>query len=181
MSMQPGHPAKDWWGQATEGERVYNLPAAVSPFTVPRPGSGVRGLGAADSDQVQLLALLDTQVWAELTAAQDMLQQVAKYDPQLEQDLARELQAFFVVANNLEGNINQAKLPMSEADRTELEGDIIVLSSDVRDFKVRVNRALREGVEGGNLRTALVGAAVGAAAIGIGWYVFRRSTRKGRR
>lgn len=181
MSMQPGHPAKDWWGQATEGERVYNLPTSVSPFTMPRPGSGVRGLGATDPDQVQLLALLDTQVWAELTAAQDMLQQVAKYDPQLEADLAQELQTFFDVTNRLEGFINQAQLPMPEANRSALEGDIVVLSSDVRNFKVRVNQALREGVEGGQLRTALVGAAVGAAAIGIGWYVFRRSMRKGRR
>lgn len=189
--LTPGHPAKDWWGQATEGERVYNLPSKLAPFTTPVPGSGVSGglhgriaLGAAstaDPAQVQLLAQLDTQVWAELTAAQDMLQQVAKYDPGLEAAFVVELQTFFTVTNTLEGKINMMTVPAVLGEVTAFEGDIVVLSDDVRNFKMRVNSALRGGVEAGQLRIAVFAVLAGAAAMGVGWYVFRQSVRKGGR
>jgi len=177
--LTPGHPAKDWWEQATEGERIYHVPPDVAPFTTPVPGSGVRGLGqGANPTQVQLLAELDNQVWSELTAAQDLLTQVAKYDSQLYDELALELQTFFDVASNLESTISQADLPIPQGEAEDFRGDIAVLSSDVRSFKMRVAKALRGGVESGQLNTALLGVVVGAAAVGLGWYVFRRAKRR---
>jgi hypothetical protein len=165
---------------------MYNLPSVVSSFTMPTPGVGLHGSRSlrgpvTDPDQVRLLAQLDTQVWAELTAAQDMLLQVSKYDPEIEATMVGELGTFFTVASELERKIIQTGLPMDPTEAAAFEGDIVVLSSDARDFKGRVQTALRGGVEASQLRTALWGVALGAAAIGAGWYVFRSSRKKGRR
>jgi len=186
--IKQGHPAKDWWAQASEGGRIYNLPSSVAPFMNPRPGSGIRGLSSAsqtdrdsfsDPGQVRLLGLLDSQVWAQLTAVQALLQQLARYDQAAFDELAPQLEAYFEVTSALEGRITQMSLPASAEESAAFEGDIIVLSSDIAEYQRRVSKALRGSIESGQRRTAIWGVLLGAGAIGVGWYVFRNA-RKGR-
>jgi hypothetical protein len=133
------------------------------------------GAAGADVEQVRLLGELDAQVFAELTAAQDLLVQVAKYDSAREPALAGELSNFFDVANSLEAAISQMPLPAEPAQVEDFRGDVQVLAGDVVNFKLRVAQALRQAVEARETRTTLFAIIATAGAVGVGWYVWNRS------
>lgn len=144
-------------------------------------GQPLAGLGAAGADveQVRLLGDLDARVFAELTAAQDLLVQVAKYDSAREPALAQELATFFEVANRLEAQISQMALPAQPAQVAEFEGDIQVLSVDVTNYKLRVAHALRQSISASQTRMALFAIIATTGAVGVGWYVWNRSRKRG--
>jgi len=181
MSLTPGHPAKDWWRESASGQRTYALPPELHSFTVPPfEVEGLRGvrLGAStDAVQAQLAIDFATQIAQPLEAAAAGMPDVAKFAPDAYGALGNELADLFSRQDALEQRVNQLPLPASEhADLVDaLYRDMAALSAPVASFKLRVSQAGRAGVEGRQLRTAVIATFAGAAAVGLGWYVFVRS------
>ena len=140
-------------------------------------------LGAVtDQGQAQLLVDLGTQVVAPLNSATDKMPDVAKYEPDLYRELAPELQTLFNASNALELEINRIPLPVSADTEKVIAKKIETLSKLVEGFGLRVVSAARVGVEQKQLRTAALSVTIGAAVVGLGWWLAKKAPGlKGRR
>lgn len=176
----PAHPTKTWWRDATEGQRVYNLPPFLASFAAAphRHGLATRGLGAlTDVSQAQLMLELNNRVHEPLVSAQDRLPDVRRYSSFDYAAFADELGVLFEEENKIERLLATAPLPLSDADTEEILSQINNLAPDVEDFKQRVHLAARGGVEASMLRNTLVAVGVGAGAVALGWYVLAHRKR----
>lgn len=204
MALTPGHPAKPWWRDASQGERIYNLPPFLAELTVPPHAHGfnMRGLGAsgpligkdtgtpawvmqADAQrgattQAGLLLELNNLVHEPLASAADSMPDVARYARDAYGGLAQTLSQLFAAEASIERAISTMNLPPSQGVIDEIRHQIEQLTPTVEAFKQRVNVALRGGIEAGSTRTALYAVGIGAVAVGLGWYVFSHK-RAGRR
>ncbi len=139
-------------------------------------------LGAvADVRQAQLLSDLNLQVQGPLTATIQQIQNVAKYAPDLYPDLAQELSSLLDQADKLEQEINQLPLPVSEDTNRVVYKKIEVLAAPVDSLRLRVLDAGRVGVEQKQLQTAIWSVSIGVLTVGLGWWLWSRSTQRRRR
>jgi len=88
----------------------------------------------------------------------------------------------FNESNALELEINRIPLPVSADTERVIAKKIETLSKLVEGFGLRVVSAARVGVEQKQLRTAALSVTIGAAVVGLGWWLAKKAPGlKGRR
>jgi hypothetical protein len=136
---------------------------------------------AADQRQAQLLVDLGVQVQAPLAAAIQQVQNVAKYEPGLYEPLRSELTKMLEASGNLEREINQIPLPVTEDTSRVVYKKVEMLALQAESLRRRVLDASRVGVEQKQLRTAVWSVSIGMLSVGLGWLLYRRAVKRMRR
>lgn len=139
-------------------------------------------LGAvADQRQAQLLVDFGVQVQTPLTASIQQIQNVAKYEPSLYDQLRVELTKLLDEGGKLEQEINQIPLPVSEDTARVVYKKVEMLGARAESLRLRVLDAARVGVEQKTLRTAVWSVSIGMLTVGLGWFLYRRAAKQKRR